>query len=78
MANNDIIISKHARMRLIERRKVKHMVRHINKIKSWNPPENGCLEHKGWRYIFRDNVLVTVLPKTNEYRKQMRRQGVHE
>ena len=66
-----IIISNHAKKRLIERRGVKHMIRHINKIQSWNLPNNGITEHKGWRYITRDGVLVTVLPRKAEYRKKM-------
>lgn len=68
---SEIIITKHARERLMQRRKVKHMNRHINKINSWGLPADGVTEHKGWRYVTRGGVLVTVLPRTKEYRKKM-------
>ena len=59
---NDVIISKHAKERLLERRNIKHWTRHENKIKSWNLPQNGIYMRKGWRYVIKDNVLLTVLP----------------
>ena len=65
------IISNHAKKRLKERRGVKHMNRHINKINSWGLPANGVTEHKGWRYVTRGGVLVTVLPRTKEYVEKM-------
>lgn len=64
-----LIISKHAMRRLVERRGVKHMERHINKILSWGLPDNGVTEHNGWRYVTRGGVLVTVLPWSKEYKK---------
>lgn len=66
-----VIISKHAKERLAQRRKVKHMERHINKINSWNLPDNGITYHKGWKYITRDGVLVTVCG-TKELAKKSR------
>ena len=52
--------------RLQERRSLTHLTRHINKIRKWNLPETGETTHKGFRYITRDGVLVTVLPPTKE------------
>lgn len=46
-------ITFHAIDRLQERRKLEHLVRHINKIRKWNLPETGETEHKGYRYITR-------------------------
>ena len=45
---SEILITKHARERLMQRRGVKHMNRHINKINSWGLPSDGVTEHKGW------------------------------
>ena len=58
-------ITFHAIDRLVERRKLEHLIRHINKIRKWNLPENGIATHKGWRYVTRDGVLITVLPPKN-------------
>ena len=56
-------ITFHAIDRLQERRKLEHLVRHINKIRKWNLPETGETEHKGYRYITRgggaDNGATT-------------------
>lgn len=66
-------ITFHAIDRLQERRKLEHLVRHINKIRKWNLPETGETEHKGYRYITRDGVLITVLPPTRQYwRKELK------
>ena len=65
------IISKHAKQRLIERRGVKHMIRHINKINSWGLPDDGITEHKGWRYVTRGGVLVTVIPVSRKELKNV-------
>lgn len=54
------VISKHAIKRLAERRGLKHVQRHINKINSWGLPEDGITIHKGWAYVTRGGVLVTV------------------
>jgi len=70
-----IIISKHARERLVQRRGVKHMQRHINKIQGWGLPTDGDTWHKGFIYITRGGVLVTVL-KDNKYFRQLR--GVND
>ena len=55
-------ITFHAIQRLSQRRKVEHLQRHINKIYKWNLPEDGDTVHKGYRYITRGGVLVTVIP----------------
>ena len=65
-------ITFHAIDRLQERRKLEHLVRHINKIRKWNLPETGETEHKGYRYITRDGVLITVLPPTRKARKMFK------
>lgn len=67
-----IIISKHAKERLVQRRGVKHMQRHINKIQSWGLPDDGETWHKGYRYITKGGVLVTVL-RDNKYFRQLGR-----
>ena len=59
-------ITFHAIERLQERRSLTHLTRHISKIRKWNLPETGETTHKGFRYITRDGVLVTVLPPTKE------------
>lgn len=46
-------ITFHAIDRLQERRKLEHLVRHLNKIRKWNLPDEGITEHKGWRYVTR-------------------------
>lgn len=58
--NKPIVLSKHTEQRLKQRRKVKHMQRHINKLNSWGFGQNGIYLHKGWRYVIRDGVVVTV------------------
>lgn len=63
---SEIIISKHAKERLVQRRKVKHMKRHLNKIRSWKLPRDGVTDHKGWFYITRGGVLVTVYRGSRE------------
>ena len=65
------IISNHAKERLAQRRGVKHIERHINKIQKWGLPDNGSTLHKGYRYITRDGVLVTVLVDPKELRKEI-------
>lgn len=66
---SEIIVSKHAMERLVQRRGVKHMERHINKINSWGLARDGITVHKGWQYITRGGVLVTVLPPKDSYWK---------
>ena len=70
-----IIISKHTEERLKQRRKVKHLERHMNKIQKWGFGSDGIFLHKGWRYVVRDGVLVTVYggKELKEYLKQVRR-----
>lgn len=66
-------ITFHAIERLQERRSLTHLTRRINKIRKWNLPETGATTNKGFRYITRDGVLVTVLSPTKErvhYRKE--------
>ena len=55
-------ISFHAIERLQERRGCVHLLRHINKIKKWNLPRDGETCHKGFKYVTRGGVLVTVYP----------------
>ena len=66
-------ISFHAIERLQERRKLAHLLRHVNKIKKWNLPADGVTIHKGYKYVTRGGVLVTVYPdkKTfNEWKEK--------
>lgn len=58
--NKPIVLPKHAEQRLKQRRKVKHMQRHINKLNSWGFGQNGVFLHKGWRYVICEGVVVTV------------------
>ena len=69
---SEIIISKHALERLQQRRNLKHIGRHINKINSWGLPVDGITEHKGYRYVTKNGVLVTVLPPTKTFYRQLR------
>lgn len=55
-------ISIHALERLRERRNLVHLIPHVHKMQKWGMPETGTFTHKGYRYITRDGVLVTVLP----------------
>lgn len=55
-------ISFHAIERLQERRGCVHLLRHINKIKKWDLPRDGETYHKGFKYVTRGGVLVTVYP----------------
>lgn len=54
-------VTLHAMNRLATRRGVKHMTSHLNKRR--NLPADGDTEIKGYRYITRGGVLITVLPK---------------
>lgn len=56
-------ISFHAIERLQERRKLDHLLRHINKIRKWNLPPNGLTIHKGYGYVTKNGILITILPK---------------
>ena len=76
--SKELHITKHAMERLADRRGVKHMIRHIHKINSWGLPPNGRTEHKGWRYVTQGGALVTVLPRTREYKRKMIEEGRHE
>ena len=60
-------ITFHAIKRLGERRKVEHLQRHVNKIQKWDLPSDGITEHKGYRYVTRGGVLITVLPPRKSY-----------
>lgn len=55
-------ITFHAIQRLQERRSCTHLLKHINKIRKWDLPENGEYIHKGYRYITKGGVLITVIP----------------
>lgn len=61
-------ISIHALERLQERRQLKHFMPHIRKMQRWGMPDDGIFEHKGYRYVMRNGVLVTVLPPTRATR----------
>lgn len=64
-------ISIHALERLQERRQLQHFLPHIHKIQRWGGlQDDGIFEHKGWRYVMREGVLITVLPPTREFRRQ--------
>ena len=63
-------ISIHALDRLQERRQLIHFIPHIHKMQRWGMPDTGTFEHKGYRYITREGVLVTVLPPTRKVRRQ--------
>ena len=68
---SEIVVTKHAKRRLIERRGVKRLDRHIRKIQKWNLPADGITIHGGWRYITSGGALLTVLPpKWSELKKQ--------
>ena len=56
-------ISFHAIERLSERRGCAHLLRHINKIQKWNLPADGVTDHKGYKYVTRNGILITVLDK---------------
>ena len=67
-------ITFHAIERLQQRRNCEHLLRHLNKVRKWNLPEDSDTVHKGFRYITRGGVLVTVIPdrktiKTYQERK---------
>ena len=55
-------ISYHAQKRLFQRRGCVHLQRHLNKMNKWPLPDDGDTLHKGYRYITRGGVLVTVIP----------------
>ena len=63
-------ISIHALERLNERRQLKHFIPHIHKMQKWGMPDTGTFEHKGYRYITREGVLITVLPPTHAWYKK--------
>lgn len=68
-------ISFHAIERLQQRRDLAHLLRHVNKIRKWNLPRDGETLHKGFKYVTRDGVLVTVYPcneAIKEYKAQLR------
>lgn len=68
-------ITFHAIERLSQRRKVEHLHRHLNKVRKWGLPEDGDTVHKGYRYITRGGVLVTVIPDKN-FVKELRTKEV--
>lgn len=68
-------ISFHAIERLQQRRDLTHLLRHVNKIRKWNLPRDGETLHKGFKYVTRGGVLVTVYPcneAIKEYKVQLR------
>lgn len=68
-------ISFHAIERLQQRRNLTHLLKHINKIRKWDLPRDGETLHKGFKYVTRDGVLVTVYPcdkAIKEYKAQLR------
>ena len=64
-------ISFHAIERLQERRSCEHLLRHINKIKKWNMPDNGEYIHKGYKYITKNGIVVTCYPDRKAMREVM-------
>ena len=64
-------ITFHAIKRLSERRNLTHLERHINKIQKWNLPPDGITDHKGYRYVTREGVLITVLPPNRKRMKEI-------
>ncbi|MBR2586996.1 hypothetical protein IKE71_01320 [Candidatus Saccharibacteria bacterium] len=64
-------LSIHSIERLSERRQLQHFVQHIHKMQGWGMPDDGIFVHKGYRYVMREGVLVTVLPPDHAYRKQL-------
>ena len=69
-------ITFHAIERLQERRNLQHLNRHIQKIRKWNLPNDGITQHKGYRYVTRGGVLITVLPPNKRMMKNEKRQRV--
>ena len=65
-------ITFHAIERLQERRNCEHLLRHLNKVRKWDLPDDGITEHSGYRYVTRSKVLVTVLPPSHSMRKANR------
>lgn len=70
-------ITFHAIERLQERRKLTHLLRHLNKIKKWGLPDTGDTLHNGYRYITRGGVLITVIPDKKTM-KEFRENGFKE
>lgn len=66
-------ISFHAIERLQERRGCVHLLRHLNKVRKWNLPPNGTTTHKGYDYITREGVLVTVIPNREACREHKKK-----
>lgn len=64
----------HALDRLVERRGCKHLIGHLKKRR--NLPANGITEIKGYLYITRDGVLITVIPANKRYMKNLRKKGL--
>ena len=63
-------ISFHAIERLQERRQLAHLLRHCNKIRSWNLPRDGETIHKGYKYVTRGGVLITVVPDKKSFKER--------
>lgn len=66
-------VSIHALERLAQRRGVVHLVGHLNKVKrtaSVEGWETGTYSRKGWRYVLREGVLITVLPPKRRKRME--------
>lgn len=71
-------ISIHALERLHQRRQLKHFMPHIHKMQRWGMPDTGTFEHKGYRYITRKGVLITVLPPTHSWYRENKRKEVSD
>lgn len=71
-------ITFHAVERLQQRRNCEHLLRHLNKIRKWDLPETGITEHKGYRYVTRDGVLVTVLPCSRSYIRKAKEEKIKD
>ena len=71
-------ITFHAIERLQERRGLTHLLRHINRIKRWGLPDDGITIHKGFRYITRGGVLVTVYPDKETFKKYKEQRSLNE
>ena len=70
-------ITFHAIQRLGERRGCIHLIRHINKIRRWGLPDDGETVRKGFKYVTRGGVLITVVPD-KEYHKRLRERRKNE
>lgn len=64
-------VTFHAIDRLRERRGISHVQEHLDKLRQCGAPSDGVFVYKkGYRYVMRDGVLITVLPPDNEAMRQ--------